>query len=87
MKLKPLNDNSGLNFRVSGGGSSNKYGTGGGGRVSVSKNIGKNTTVEAYADVGAFKPKGQGVKKDTSGYGLSITKRFNKGGVAKKGKK
>lgn len=87
-KLKRLSgDGSGLNFRVSGGGSSNKYGTGAGGRITASKNIGKNTTVEAYADVGAFKPKRGGLKKDTQGYGVSITKRFKAGGMAKKGKK
>ena len=84
---KLVGDNSGLNFRVSGGGSSSKYGTGAGGRITASKTIGKNTTVEAYADVGAFKPKSGDVKKDTQGYGLSITKRFKSGGMAKKGMK
>lgn len=87
-KLKRLSgDDSGLNFRVSGGGGSNKYGTGAGGRITASKNIGKNTTVEAYADVGAFKPKGGSLKKDVQGYGLSVTKRFKSGGMAKKGMK
>jgi hypothetical protein len=84
---KLVGDNSGLNFRVSGGGSSSKYGTGAGGRITASKNIGKNTTVEAYADVAAFKPKSGDVKKDIQGYGLSITKRFKSGGMAKKGMK
>ena len=84
---KLAGDDSGLNFRVSGGGSSNKYGTGAGGRITASKKICKNTTVEAYADVGAFKPKSGSLKKDTQGYGVSITKRFKSGGMAKKGTK
>jgi hypothetical protein len=84
---KLAGDDSGLNFRVYGGGSSNKYGTGAGGRITASKKIGKNTTVEAYADVGAFKPKSGSLKKDTQGYGVSITKRFKSGGMAKKGTK
>jgi hypothetical protein len=84
---KLVGDDSGLNFRVSGGGSSNKYGTGAGGRITASKKIGKNTTVEAYADVGAFKPKGGSLKKDVQGYGLSVTKRFKSGGMVKKGTK
>ena len=75
-------DNSGLNFRVYGGGSSNKYGTGAGGRIIASKNIDKNTAVEAYADVGAFKPKDGSLKKEVKGYNLNVTKRFKSGGVA-----
>lgn len=85
--FKKLGDDSGLNFRVSGGGSSNKYGTGAGGRITASKNIGKDTTIEVYTDVGAFKPKSGSLKKDVQGYGLSVTKRFKAGGMAKKGMK
>ena len=84
---KLVGDDSGLNFRVSGGGSSNKYGTGAGGRITASKKIGKNTSVEAYADVGAFKPKGGSLKKEVQGYNLNVTKQFKAGGMVKKGTK
>lgn len=84
---KLAGDDSGLNFRVYGGGSSNKYGTGAGGRIIASKNIDKNTAVEAYADVGAFKPKGGSLKKEVQGYNLNVTKQFKAGGMVKKGTK
>ena len=57
------------------------------GCIIASKNIDKNTAVEAYADVGAFKPKGGSLKKEVQGYNLNVTKQFKAGGMVKKGTK
>jgi hypothetical protein len=66
-----------LNFRVEGGGSSSKYGTGGGGRVTASKQLGKNLEAEAYVEGFAFKPKDYKSEKKITGGGIRITKRFD----------
>lgn len=76
-----------LNFRVEGGGSKNKYGTGAGGRITASKKIGKDLTLEVYGEGFAHKPKDGPIKKKLTGYGLQIRKDFNKGGMPSKKKK
>jgi hypothetical protein len=75
-----------LNFRVEGGGSRNKYGTGAGGRVTASKKINKDTAVELYGEGFAHKSKDGPTNKKLTGYGLRITKEFKQGGVATKKK-
>ena len=85
-----------LNFRVEGGsteregvsrlGSRNKYGTSVGGRLTASKKINKDTTVQLYGDGFAYKPKDGPTKKKLTGYGIRITKEFKQGGVATKKK-
>jgi hypothetical protein len=54
------------------------------GRLTATKSIGKDLDVSVYGEGYAFKPKESKTKKDISKVGLSITKRFSKGGVAKK---
>ena len=75
-----------LNFRVEGGGSRNKYGTGAGGRITASKKINKDTTVELYGEGFAHKAKDGPTNKKLTGYGIRITKEFKQGGVATKKK-
>ena len=60
---------------------SDKYGTGGGGRVGFTKKIDKDTDIGAYVEGGGFKPKLGDFKGKVTGGGLTFTKRFKKGGV------
>lgn len=77
----------GLDFRVEGGGASDKYGTGLGGRITAKKRIGKNLDLEGYAEGYAFKPKEGETKKELTGYGVRLRKEFKKGGAVTKKKK
>jgi hypothetical protein len=73
-----------LNFQLRGEGNTNEYGKGAMGRLTATKSIGKDLDVSVYGEGYAFKPKEGKTKKDISKVGLSITKRFSKGGVVKK---
>jgi hypothetical protein len=60
--------------------SSDKYGTGGGGRAGFTKSIGKDTEIGAYLEGGGFKPKDGDFKGKVTGGGVTFSKRFDKGG-------
>lgn len=70
--------------QMMGGGGGNKYGVGGGGRLQVSKQLGKDLEVGGYLEGGAFKPKGMQAKAMLTGAGLMLNKRFKKGGSTSK---
>ena len=69
-----------FNMRVVGGGGSNDFGLGAGGRMEIAKEIGKDLTLESYLDAGMFKPKSGDVKGKITGGGVRLTKRFAEGG-------
>jgi hypothetical protein len=73
-----------LNFKLHGEGNTNEYGKGAMGRLTATKSVGKDLDVSVYGEGYAFKPKEGKTQKDISKVGLSVTKRFSKGGVAKK---
>lgn len=81
---KRVTDDSGLKFRVIGGGGSDKYGSGLGGRVSAEQRIGKDTSIEVYGEGYAAKPKGGKAQSELTGYGMRVRKEFKEGGMAKK---
>ena len=70
-----------LNVNLMGEGGGNKQGVGGGGRLSVSKDIGKNSSIEAYMDAWGYKPKDGKPMGGVSGGGVSYRRSFAKGGV------
>jgi hypothetical protein len=76
-----------LNFRLEGGGGTDQYGKGLGGRATVSKRIGKNLDVEAYGEGYVYKPKSSKTQKELTGYGVRLRKEFKDGGCATKKKK
>jgi hypothetical protein len=70
-------------FSVTAQGGKSKYGAGGGGRVTMKKDLAKDLELQAYLDGYVFDPKNMVAQKKITGGGLSLTKRFKKGGVAK----
>lgn len=60
--------------------SSDKYGTGGGGRAGFTKSIGKDTEIGAYLEGGGYKPKDGEFKGKVTGGGVTFSKRFDDGG-------
>ena len=77
-------DDSGLQFRIVGGGGRDEYASSVGGRVSAEKKIGKNTSLEVYGEGFVAKPKDQEIKGKLTGYGIRLKKSFAKGGDVKK---
>jgi len=63
-----------------GGGGGNKYGVGGGGRLSLNKEISKNSAIQAYIDASGYKPKEGKMMGGVSGGGISYNRRFAAGG-------
>ena len=63
--------------------SSDKYGSGGGGRAGFTKSIGKDADIGAYIEGGGFKPTDGKFKGKVTGGGVTYTKRFDKGGKTK----
>lgn len=63
--------------------SSDKYGSGGGGRAGFTKSIGKDADIGAYIEGGGFKPTDDKFKGKVTGGGVTYTKRFDKGGKTK----
>jgi hypothetical protein len=59
---------------------SDKYGTGGGGKVGITKSLGKNSDVSAYIEGGGYKPKDSEFKGKITGGGVMYSKRFEEGG-------
>ena len=68
---------------INGGGAGDEYGVGMGGRASLRKRLNENTTVGAYLEGGAYKPKDGKAQGKTTGAGLTLEHRFVKGGLAK----
>lgn len=66
--------------KIEGGGAGDKYGVGMGGRASLRKRLNENTTVGAYLEGGAYKPKDGKAQGKTTGAGLTLEHRFVKGG-------
>lgn len=77
--FKPIESD--FNMQVVGGGASDQYGSGVGGRVMARKKLAKDLDLEGYLEGSAFKPKGAGAKGEITGGGLKLTKRFKKGGL------
>ena len=75
------------NILARGSGSSNKYGSYLGGRLSGIKQIDDDLDVEAYLEGQAFKPKEGKTNRQLTGGGIKVTKRFKKGGVASASKR
>ena len=71
-----------LNFRVEGGGASDRYGKGVSGRVTAGKRLNKNLDFEVYGEGYAYKPKDGKTQKGISGYGVQLRKSFAKGGLS-----
>jgi hypothetical protein len=63
--------------------SSDKYGSGGGGRAGFTKSLGKDADIGAYIEGGGFKPTDGKFKGKVTGGGVTYTKRFDKGGKTK----
>ena len=61
---------------------SNKYFNGAGARVTADKKLGKNTDLQAYADLLASQAKDQDASVKAQKVGLTLTHRFAKGGTA-----
>ena len=62
---------------------SDKYGSGGGGRAGFTKSLGKDADIGAYIEGGGFKPTDGKFKGKVTGGGVTYTKRFDKGGKTK----
>ena len=60
--------------------SSDKYGSGGGGRAGFTKSLGKDADIGAFLEGGGFKPKDGEFKGKVTGGGVTFSKRFEKGG-------
>jgi len=58
----------------------NKYYTGAGGRLTASKQLGKNTDLQAYADLVASKMADQDASLKANKVGFTLTHNFSKGG-------
>ena len=69
-----------LNVSAVGGGGKSGAGIGGGGRLTFSKSLDKDTDIQAYLEGGGFKPKGSSFMSGPSGAGVGIVRRFKKGG-------
>lgn len=65
---------------INGGGAGDEYGVGMGGRASLRKRLNENTTVGAYLEGGAYKPKEGKAQGKMTGAGLTLEHRFVKGG-------
>jgi hypothetical protein len=74
-------------LQVMGAGSSDKYGSGAGGRASYSKRLAKDLNLEAYLEGHASKRKGSSAKGEITGGGLRVTKQFKKGGAVSASKR
>ena len=59
---------------------SNKYFNGAGARFTANKKLGKNTDLQAYADLLASQAKDQDASLKAQKLGLTLTHRFSKGG-------
>ena len=59
---------------------SDKYGSGGGGRAGFTKSLGKDADIGAFLEGGGFKPKDGEFKGKVTGGGITFSKRFEKGG-------
>jgi hypothetical protein len=89
-KVKKMNEgglaiekSNSLNFKLQGEGNTNEYGKGAIGRLTATKSVGKDLDVSVYGEGYAFKPKEGKTKRDVNKVGLTVTKRFSKGGVVK----
>ena len=71
-----------LDLSLHGGGSSNQWGMGGGGRATLNYTRG-NTTISPYIEGGGFVPKNGEAMGSVSGYGIQIRQRFKNGGLVK----
>jgi hypothetical protein len=70
-------------MRVTGEGAANEYGSGFGGRASLTKKLGKDLDIEGYLEGYGSKSKRMGTKGEITGGGVKLTKRFAKGGESK----
>jgi len=66
--------------RAFGGGAGNAEGTGGGGRLSVAKQIAKDLELQAYLEGFGYKPKRGPFMGGITGGGVSLSKNFAEGG-------
>jgi hypothetical protein len=80
-KFKPVESD--FNVKVMGGGGSDQYGKGLGGRVSATKKLAKDLELEGYLEGFAAKPKGGSSMAKLTGGGVKLTKRFAKGGESR----
>jgi len=70
-------------MRVTGEGGANEYGSGFGGRASLTKKLGKDLDIEGYLEGYGSKSKRMGTKGEITGGGVKLTKRFAAGGESK----
>jgi hypothetical protein len=80
-QFKPMQSD--FNVKAVGGGSSDKYGKGLGGRISATKKLSKDLELEGYLEGFAAKPKGGPSMAELTGGGVKLTKRFAEGGETK----
>ena len=76
-RLRDITDKIHLN----GSGGKDAYGTGAGGRLAVDFPLSKSVTLHPYLEGSAYKPNNQNTSSQISGAGLSLTKRFDRGGT------
>lgn len=81
--IAPRNLEDEFRLFIQGGGSSDQYGAGFGGRLTGRKKIDKDLEAGLYVEGFGVKPKGGKFTGDVTGYGVNITKRFAAGGAAK----
>ena len=72
-------------FSVNAQGSKSEHGSGGAGRITMSKELAKNLELKAYLEGYLSKAKSGDSRGEVTGGGLSLTKRFKKGGPVKPG--
>ena len=70
-----------IHLNASGG--KDAYGTGAGGRLAVDFPLSKSVTLSPYLEGSAYKPNNQNTSSQISGAGLSLTKRFDRGGTTR----